>query len=396
LFTRTHQLLQQKQFAVHHSFRVIVSVEEDAKGLSIFFFSSSTTQRDTTKHPSASASTYTTAARQGGDHRAAAMCRVEYTFFTCGHTSDHSVDCELAQSFGPLFNRTGCVNYDFSSTHSQLQCGRLMGFYCAKTQNGTIIEKSQEALDRMFPDVEDRNVEKNRICAAWNSYREQNAHRGHSLDSLVSVPTYRNIDHQRQLLIDECNGLEHRRLYLNNLIAHAYKNRNMLAPGVMYQPLWSTTSFDFDATIFTPQMLDPIRRQLPGQAPAPIVPAVRSTANAMNQQQQHSHPQQGIGLPPIANFGMTAAPLQQTRFTPQQMGFVTPKRQTEVTDERSPIGEDIVRGHNPEGETREEKAVRYRDQLKAAAARRMTEAMAKEGYNVQEYGVSPAAKVAGL
>ena len=171
-----------------------------------------------------------------------------------------------------------------------------------------------------------------------------------------------------------------------------------------YQPLWNDSSFDFDASIFPPHMLQPFRHQLPGQLPAPIAPAAGSFADVMKQQQQaqqneqNQHlPQQGMGLPPIANFGMTAPPPQQTRPSQQQMGSVTPKRQTNVMmTERSPIGEDIVRGHTPEGETREQKALRYRDQLKAAAAQKMADSMAKQGYNVQQLSAGSAPKLGGL
>ena len=321
------------------------------------------------------------------------MCRVEYTFFTCGHTHDHSVDCELAQAFGPFFNRTGCVNYDFSSTHPQNQCGKVMGFYCGKTQNGTIIDKSRDALQRMVPVAQDKNNEKNRICASYESYREQALARHHSLDSLADNPTYRNIEHQRGELIKECNALETRRQYLNGLIAHAYRNRHLLAPHT-HQPLWDRTSFDFEASIFPPHMLEPIRAQFP----TPAAPASRSTANVLNQQQQQQQhlQQQDMGLPPIANFGMTAPPLQQTMSTQQQMGSVTPKRQSSVMDERSPMGRDIIRGYTPEGETREEKAIRYRDQLKTSAAKRLADSMLEQGYDVQQHSVTPVAKPGGL
>ena len=328
------------------------------------------------------------------------MCRVEYTFFTCGHTDDNSVDCELAQSYGPFFNRTGCVNYNLGgSTHSQLQCGKLLGFYCAKTQNGMIIEKCRDALQRLEVTFLDKNAEKHRLCASWESYRSEKSARGHSLDSLASIPTYRNIDQQREQLIRECNGLEHRRQYLNTLIAHAYRNRHLLATS-LFQPLWDGTSFDFDASIFPPHLLEPIRRQIPTPFSMAIAPVATNVANTTNQQyhrqQQQQFPQQGMVFPPIANPSISAPPLQQTRLTQQQMGSVTPKRQRAVTNERSPIGEDIIRGHTPEGETMEEKAVRYRDQLKAAAAQKTADSMSKQGYDVQQYGISPAPKIGGL
>jgi hypothetical protein len=382
---------------VRHPFRVIDAVEEDEKvcqSLSCHLLQHNIQSHPHPQsHPPTTTSTYNATARQGdSQHRTAAMCRVEYTFFTCGHTADHSVDCELAQAFGPFFNRSGCVNYSFDSTHSQTQCGNINGFYCAKTQNGTIIDKCRDVLHRMVPEYRDKNDEKNRVSAAWESYRKETLARKQPLDSLAGNPTYRNIDHQRQQLIIECNALENRRQYLNALITHAYRNRHLLAPEV-YQPLWNGASFDFDASIFTPQMLDPIRRQIPNQFPTPSAPAVRSTANVMNQQQ---HPQEGMGLPPIAKIEMTASPVQQTKIKQQQMGSVTPKRQTLIKDERSPVVEGIVRGRTPEGETMEEKAIRYRDQLKAAAAVRTASAMAQQGYDTQQLGVSAGAKVGGL
>jgi hypothetical protein len=384
-----HQLHLRQQFAVHHPFRVIVDVEEDAKVCQSL--SRHLLQHSTTKHQFASASTYIytarAIARQGGNCLTGAMCRVEYKLFTCGHTEDHSVNCELAQSFGPFFNRTGCVNYDFNYNHAQTQCGTVMGFYCAKTQNGTIIEKAREALQRLGPLFQEKDEEKKHICAAWETYRSETTARGQSLDSLVANPTYRNIEHQREGLIKECNGLEFRRQYLNGLVAHAYRNRHLLEPGVTFQPLWDGKSFDFAASIFPPQLLEPIRGQIPNQSPTPIVPAARSM-------EQHL-PQQGVGLPPIANFGMTAPSLQKTRSTQQQMGSVTPKRQADVMEGRSLV-EDIVRGHTPEGETREQKALRYRDQLKAASAQKMAEMMAKQGYSVQQLAASPAPKFGGL
>lgn len=385
---------------MRHPFRVTDAVEEEVKVCQSLSYHLLQHNIQSLPHPQpqppTTKATYnaTATARQGNSHhRTAAMCRVEYTFFTCGHTADHSVDCELAQAFGPFFNRSGCVNYSFDSTHPQTQCGSINGFYCAKTQNGTIIDKCRDVLHRMVPEYRDKNDEKNRVNSAWESYRAETLKRKQLLDSLAGNPTYRNIDHQRQQLIIECNALENRRQYLNALIQHAYRNRHLLAPGSTYQPLWTGTSFDFDASIFTPQMLDPIRRQIPNHFPTPIAPAARSTAGVLNQQQ---HPQKGMGLPPIAKIEMTASPVQQTKTKQQQIGSATPKRQTRIKDERSPVVEGIVRGHTPEGETREEKAIRYRDQLKAAAAVRTASAMAQQGYNTQQHGVSAGAKVGGL
>ena len=164
----------------------------------------------------------------------------------------------------------------------------------------------------------------------------------------------------------------------------------------MYQPLWDGTSFDFDASIFPLQLLEPIKRQIPAQFPEPNAPGPTSAATVVNHQQQQQHLQEGMGFPPIANFGMTVQPPHQRRPTQQQIGSTTPKRQTDVASQSSPVGEDLVRGDTPEGETREEKAVRYRDQLKSAAARKMADSMSKQGYDVQKYGVSPALKVGGL
>lgn len=323
------------------------------------------------------------------------MCRVEYTFFTCGHTDDHSVDCELAQAYGPFFNRAGCVNYSFGSTNTELQCGKLMGFYCAKTENGMIIEKCREALQRLETTFVDKSGEKDRVCASWESYRSETVARGHSLDSLASIPTYLNINQQRDQLIRECDGLEHRRKYLTAMITHAYKNRHLLV-STMYQPLWTGTSFDFGASIFPAHLLEPIRRQIPGAFPVAIAPAASNTMVPQPQQRQQQQQQQGIGFPPLVNTSMTPQPVQQTRFTQQQMGSVTPKRQINVTNQGSPIGEDITRGQSPEGETMEHKAVRYRNQLKAAAAQKMADNMSKQGYDVQTYGISPALKIGGL
>jgi hypothetical protein len=78
-----------------------------------------------------------------------------------------------------------------------------------------------------------------------------------------------------------------------------------------------------------------------------------------------------------------------------EMGSVAPKRQIDVMTGRSSVCEDIVRGYTPEGETREQKAVRYRDQLKAADARRMADSMAKQGYNVQHLSANPEEGQAG-
>jgi hypothetical protein len=391
LLTLTHRLHSRHRFALYHPYRATVAVEEEAQVclqylfLVIFYNTTSIYPHPPTPRPRDKA----------GSHRhTAAMCRVEYTFFTCGHTADHSVDCEFAEAFGPLFNRSGCVNYSFDSTHPQIQCGKLHGFYCAKTQNGTIIDKCREVLQRMSADYRDKNDEKNRVTSAWDSYRKETVARKQPLESLAANPTYRNIDHQRQQLIIECNALENRRQYLNGLISHAYKNRHLLAPDASYQPLWDPTSFDFDASIFPPRMLEPIRRQFPNGCPTSIAPAARGTAHVTSQQQ---HPQEGMGLAPVANLGMTAQPVQQTRKPEQQpMGPVTPKRQTEVKSKPSPIGEGIVRGQTPEGETREEKAIRYRDQLKALSALKTANAMAAQGYDVQKHGVSAGPKVGGL
>ena len=78
-----------------------------------------------------------------------------------------------------------------------------------------------------------------------------------------------------------------------------------------------------------------------------------------------------------------------------EMGSIAPKRQSVVTTERSSVCEDIVRGYTPEGETREQKASRYRDQLKAADARRMADSMDQQGYNVQHLSANPEEGQAG-
>ena len=72
-----------------------------------------------------------------------------------------------------------------------------------------------------------------------------------------------------------------------------------------------------------------------------------------------------------------------------EMGSIAPKRQSVVMTERSSVCEDIVRGYTPEGETREQKASRYRDQLKAADARRMADSLAEQGYNAQQPSANP-------
>ena len=95
-----------------------------------------------------------------------------------------------------------------------------MGFYCAKTQTGTIIDKCRDALHRMGPLLRDKNDEKLRVCASWETYRKETLARNQSLDSLADIPTFRNIDEQRQKLIQECNDLEQRRQYLNVRKAH--------------------------------------------------------------------------------------------------------------------------------------------------------------------------------
>jgi hypothetical protein len=317
------------------------------------------------------------------------MCRHETATYACGHKEDLGFFCELAQSYGPLFNKAACHNYSHGPERVDPfnQCGKQNGFYCARSQDGVVIDKTRDAMKTAHAQFNIKKTEFQSIALTCTNYLQEAKARDLSTEALAKVPLYRDLEQKRQLLGRQCTILRNRAIYFNSLINHAFRNRNLLAPGVCHHPEWDHISFDFAHSIFPLDMLQPIRHMLPGQIP-PLMPLVgQHSQNTMNQDQ---HQRQMTGNETPADPG-SAAPASHVRPTqrPKLKVNITPTKQTTVTEQGSPISSDIIRGNTPEGEDRMTKAARYRAQLSVTHRKSVSDAMEEAGYDVQTHGIRP-------
>jgi hypothetical protein len=343
------------------------------------------------------------------------MCRHETATYACGHKQDLGFFCEYAQPYGPLFNKVNCPNYSHGAEKLDPinQCGKQRGFYCARSQDGVVIDKAKDAQDTATAQCNIKKSELQRIALSCSNYLQEAKMRDVPTEEPVKVPRYCELEQQRQLIGSQCTILRNRAIYFQNLLNYAFANRDRLAPGVCHYPEWDLVSFDFAYSIFSPIMLQPVRHLLPGQIPLPMKPAGPNLQDAINQypgqipppttpagpqprdtrnqcpgQLQSTNNETLVGPSP----GAPPAPQAKSVQRPKLRVKTTPSKQTIVTEEGSPMSSELIRGNSPEGEDPMAKAARYRAQLTDSRKKVVTGAMIGAGYEIGINGIRPPGK----
>jgi hypothetical protein len=318
------------------------------------------------------------------------MCRHETATFACGHKEDLGFFCDRAQSYGPLFNKVNCPNYSHGAEKVEPfnQCGKHGGFYCARSQDGVVIDKIKDGQNTANAQFNIKRTEFQPIALQCSNYLQEAKTRGMPTEELAKVPRYRELEQRRQLLGSQCTVLRNRSAFFNNLFNYAFEFRARLAPGVCHHPEWDFVSFDFVHSIFTFDQLRPIRHLIPGQGLPPVTPVGPHPQNTMNQHQDQS---QSINNEMLAGPDPQAPPAPQAKSTqrPKLKVTITPKKQITITEAGSPLNSDPVRGNTPEGEDMMSKAARFRAQLTGSCQKVVTDAMNGAGYDVETYGIRP-------
>lgn len=318
------------------------------------------------------------------------MCRHETATYACGHKQDIGFFCEHAQSYGALFNKVNCPNYSHGAEKLDQfnQCGKQGGFYCARSQDGVVIDKAKHAQNTANGQFNIRKNEFQHIALKCTNYLQEAKARGVPPEELAKHPIYSKLDRQRQLLGGHCTVLRNRAIYFSNLLNHAFGNRNLLAPGVCRHPEWDPVSFDFDRSIFSPGLLKPILHLLPGQGAPLMAPAGPYLPNIMNQYPDQT---QNSSNEMLSGPGPEAPPVPQVKSTqrPKLKVTTTPIKQMIVTEEGSPMSSELIRGHTPAGEDMMARAARYRAQLTESQKKVVSDAMVDAGYDVESHGIRP-------
>lgn len=318
------------------------------------------------------------------------MCRHETATYACGHKEDLGFFCDYAQSYGPLFNKVNCPNYSHGAEKFDpfKQCGKLRGFYCARSQDGVVIDKAKDAQNTANSQLSIKTSQFQLVALKCSNYLQEAKTRGMSTEELAKVPLYCKLEQARELLGTQCTILRNRSIYFNNLLNYAFRNCNMLAPGVCHHPEWDLVSFDFFHSIFSPNMLQPIRHLLPGQALPPTTPVGPHVQNTMN---QYQHQLQSVNDETFTAPGPQAPPAPQAKSTqrPKLKVTITPTKPITVTEEGSPLTSELVRGNTPEGEDMKARAARYRAQLTGLQQKVVSVAMTGAGYDVETHGIRP-------
>jgi hypothetical protein len=320
------------------------------------------------------------------------MCRHETATYACGHKQDLGFFCDYAQSYGPFFNKVDCPNYSHGAEKlDQInQCGKLGGFYCARSQDGVVVDKAKDAQNTANAQLNIKTSQFQHIALKCTNYLQEAKMRGMSNEELAKVPHYCKLEQARELLGTQCTILRNRSIFFNNVLNHAFRNRNLLAPGVCHYPEWDLVSFDFVHSIFTPNMLQPIRHLLPGHALPPTTHAGPHVQNTMNQYQDQL---QSVNDETFTTPVPQAPPEPQTKSTQRPKLKVkiapTPTKQITVTEEGSPLSSELVRGSTPEGEDVKARAARYRAQLTGSQQKVVSVAMTGAGYDVETHGIRP-------
>ena len=321
------------------------------------------------------------------------MCRHETATYACGHKEDLGFFCDYAKSYGPLFNKVNCPNYSHGAEKIDHfnQCGKQRGFYCARSQDGAVIDRVNNARETARGQLSTKQAQFQHITLTCSNYLQEAKTRSMPAEELNKNPAYSKFEQQRQLLGRQCTVLRNRIIYFNSVLNHALSNRHLLAPGVCHHPEWDFVSFDFAHSVFPPNLLQPILHTLPGQRPPLMAPAGLSAdpypQNTMN---QHQNPLPSFNSNVLADPSPApTVPQVKSAQRPKLKVTITPTKQTTVTEEGSPISSDIIRGDTPEGETPMARAVRYRAQLNETRTQHVTDAMARAGYDVENHGIRP-------
>lgn len=343
------------------------------------------------------------------------MCRHETVTYACGHKQDLGFFCGYAKSYGPLFNKVHCPNYSHGAEKLEPfnQCGKQGGFYCARSQDGVVIDKAKDAQNTANLQLSIKKSEFQRIALSCSNYLQEAKIREVPAEELVKLPQYCKLEQQRQLVGGHCTILRNRSVYFQNMLNYAFGKRDSLAPGVCHYPEWDLASFDFDHSIFSSSMLQPIRHllpcqipppvttvgphlqnttnQYPDQVPPPMTPAGPQPSNTMNQYQGQS---QSISNQTLSGPVPEAPPVLQVKSVqrPKLKVKITPTKQTIVTEEGSPMSSVLIRGNSPEGEDVMAKAARYRAQLTDSRKKVVIGAMIGAGYDVGSHGIRPPGK----
>jgi hypothetical protein len=334
------------------------------------------------------------------------MCRHEYASYACGHHRDLGHFCSNAQS-AALPSKVHCTQYvPLPEMHYSTQCGRRNGFYCGETQDGRLIDTFQDAMDRMKIEAAMRKSEAESSKLQCANCVSEAKTRGVPTEDLQTLPTYVMLKQRHDAAMVRYTVLCGKYKVLLPIVDYAHKNRNLLEPGVRYQPFWNGTSFDFKNTIFPMQLLQPIFHILPGYNPAQTPQTIPPGGTAVNLQQDSyvtNNMSTGSGLDSEPAVGHKSAPSQRPKLTvsttSNQPVFI--RQVVSVTEQGSPVSHSKVRpkvmtpirGETPEGEAHTEKAVRYLKQLEVEGEKYVAKAMTDAGYDVARYGIRPLPKM---
>ena len=324
------------------------------------------------------------------------MCRHEVVYYGCGHQKDLGFFCDNAQFYGPLFIKAGCPNYTYGESKNEphQQCGEQGHFYCAQKQDGVVIDKAREALDVAEFHFKETKSKFEDIALKHASFVSQAELKGVSSEDLPKLAAYRELQQQHRYLGWQYGVAHNRVFYLNTIINHAWNSRERLEVGAGYQPIWDGIRFDFPNSIFPPDILNPIKNQLPGfasKAPASAagIPFVRGSY------QRHDLTPATITHTNASTIQQFQSPLQarssQRAKAAQLVGSTKPTGIT--TQHSSPMDPALFRGNSPEGEDKMAKAVRIRDELAARRSKIVSDAMTDIGYDVKNNGLRPMPKV---
>lgn len=336
---------------------------------------------------------------------AAAMCYTCIVSRACGHNFYQTVDCELAEAHGPLYNRLNCPNYQCFSSHTDEQCGKG-GFYCAKMQDGAILDKAHDAAEVLHARLIE-NSSQLQIAFAANQNLLQS---GTANQNLLTSPEYQRLWQNHNFLNQRRQNLERQHAYAIALISHGLQNRDRLAPGAFGQIPFSITHFDLASSIFTVDQLAPIMGLLPGrrmqtavpqhnagQVPAQIQPAYNNVP-AFAQQQVPVPAQQSLTDVSLSTQQQVPARAQQALAntsvsTQQQVPGLTSslsEPNVEAKTSRPTVNvaalsheelQERYRGFSPEGETPIEKGRRIGQMMKADSDKHVADQMAALGYS---------------
>lgn len=316
------------------------------------------------------------------------MCRAEYIIYACGHAKNHSTDCEVAEQHGALFNRVGCVNYTFASKYAEQHCG-TGGFYCSQTQDGRLIDKAYDHFQALKPRLHAIKTELGTNHAALQGYISQAMAINMPLETLNMFALYQALQQQQMTIMRQNNELEQRHKYLQNLLAFAQNNRVQLQAAAASQPAWDGKEFDYTRSIFPEALLKPIQRKSPGRQAIPALSLGSGVEVALRPVQ--NVPQVQVAAP-NTGFDARGYQHQQKRFRQDPTPPTAHRRQASTAPSNFSMEANIPKGNTPPNESTIEKVYRLRAHFAAEQNQKVANAMIRQGYDVENYGIKPPAK----